>query len=144
MIHAPTTMIERRALWAETAKSGKYTQTRHILKHPDKDDCFCFVGLACELYIEMHVDAQWVYNDDAEAFDYYVAGSPGQSATRAIANFFGLNSFIGEYGPPDGKMNTLVEQNDEYELNFEQMAELLLSEPPGLLSPQGVDERAGK
>ena len=52
----PNTMIERRKAWIDAATSGKYTQTRSEFKSKEKDNCFCFTGLACEIYREMTGD----------------------------------------------------------------------------------------
>ena len=42
--------LERIHKITEAAKSGKYTKAIGKLKDPEKENCFCWLGLACEIY----------------------------------------------------------------------------------------------
>jgi hypothetical protein len=59
---------ERRKRWFAAARSGKYQQSKNVLK--SADGCCCILGIACEVYQEEVGDLEISPTDGGTALQY--------------------------------------------------------------------------
>lgn len=121
-------MNENAKKWIEALRSGKYQQTKGALKNTEG---FCCLGVACEL----SGLGRW---EKDGAWTYYVVDEEGFSPDRredylpyAVRKWLGLYTSEGEYDSDFGRTN-LTKANDDDGLTFEQIADLIESNPDGL------------
>ncbi len=118
----------RKLLFAE-ARSGKYTQTHDRLAYTKIANCFCFLGLACEIYRRANPSVcyweedAFYHTDDDGNFHWSQGDLP-----IAVQEFFGFKSsdpFVG-----DGF--TISELNDEHRYTLPEIADRVESYYLGL------------
>jgi len=106
-------------------KSGKYVQGRETLH---EQGCFCWAGLACEVYRQETGRGEWV-QDDLGMHAFALEGdSNNYEMPCAVADFFGLMDTNGEYACGT---RSLVGGNDCGD-SFKELAATMESQPPGL------------
>lgn len=115
--------------WVEALRSGKYKQGQHLLRN-EKDE-FCCLGVACEVYVASNPDAHKAVLDPDDQYSYLYRDSSGQdhSATLSdeVREWLGLTA-------PDGSYvaSSLINLNDTERYDFDQIADVIESEPKGL------------
>jgi hypothetical protein len=123
-------------------RSGKYEQTTGLLKD---ETGFCCLGVACDLYAQEFPDeAYWHGDDSAIFFD----GEDQQSTnlTEAVKEWLGFKDTSGRYDvdpewlenlkknteSPIGHNWFLTNDNDVAKRSFNEIADIIESEPEGL------------
>lgn len=119
---------EARRLWVEALRSGKYRQNRGSLRFGSPaGTSYCCLGVACHLYEQRFTDIHPVGNG-------YTAAS-GQTSSSillsVVAQWLGLKARNGAF-LEDGREIALWHLNDNRRLPFEQIADIIESEPDGL------------
>lgn len=118
-------MAEGTQIWIDALRSGTYKQGSKELG--DVEHGFCCLGLACHL-----------------AFEHGVIGIPHDpgygtlSENPEVMKWVGLATDNGAYGKADsngayGKADSLILDNDDYQLTFDQIADIIEYNPSGLL-----------
>jgi hypothetical protein len=109
-------MAEGTQIWIDALRSGTYKQSH--LELGNVESGFCCLGLACHL-----------------AFEHGVIGIPHNpgygtlSENPEVVKWVGLATRNGAYGNAD----SLILDNDDYRLTFDQIADIIEYNPPGLL-----------
>lgn len=115
--------IENRKKWVEALRSGEYTQTIGMLKDHHG---YCCLGVLC------HIAGTTFYPDCNG--EYYVRNGKDEIlfgvTTENAMEWVGLRTSDGAYGENDEQC--LANHNDEERLNFDQIATIIESNPPGL------------
>ncbi len=122
--------------WVAALRSGKYKQAEGAL---NVNGSFCCLGVACELAMEDLGLIKRQRTPDLASNGSYNYGSVGDYALsfgtlpHAVVDWLGLRTESGAWlediGPSCG---SLVAANDQLHLNFEQIANIIESEPKGL------------
>ncbi|RWL14841.1 MAG: hypothetical protein EOR57_31340 [Mesorhizobium sp.] len=108
-------MKANRKLWVEALRSGRYEQTKSTLVDSRG---YCCLGVACVV----------AGKQDDEISDF-----TNLSDFKDVRKFFGIRDYDGDfYG------GSLVCLNDDAGYTFEQIAEVIESEPPGLFVEKGA------
>lgn len=128
-------------LWIEKLRSGEFAQTRGRLR---KDNSYCCLGVACELYRLEHPDTQWrsPYGYDDPLYEQFILEGLTYDAAlpTVVKDWLGLRSEIGVFitnrigpHPPglDERKDSLAQMNDCGYL-FTDIADVIESEPEGL------------
>jgi hypothetical protein len=107
-------MKANRKLWVEALRSGKYEQTTGVLRNAGEGRC-C-LGVACEV-----LSTQWEKN----GADYWtpLGFKMDGYLPEPIGQRFGLDSQA---------MAKFVRWNDNVRKSFEEIADIIEREPPGL------------
>lgn len=140
-------------LWVDTLRSGKYKQTDNTLTKLDEDgnvEACCCLGVACELAVQAGVDITRLTThpgggDGEEDIIRYEAAYQWDNGTQdavlpePVREWLGLKTFGGEYVMHDEEFDdeistSLAEQNDNG-ATFEEIAQIIESEPEGLFGP---------
>lgn len=101
-------LTEKQKKWIEALRSGKYKQGRGFLK---KDNCFCCLGVACEIFKEeLNLE---VTDDEYDCSNDYLP--------LKVVKFLNLVSDSGANVDPNIDM-TLVMLNDDMGMSFEEIA----------------------
>lgn len=113
--------------WVAALRSGEYKQGKHFLRYKD---CFCVLGVACDLMVK-----EGLLKEKIDHHGIYKYGKRCKTLPREVIEWLCLDSSIGYYGkwnpfcPP-----SLTKDNDEGELSFYEMADIIESEPEGLFN----------
>lgn len=110
--------------WVEALRSGKYTQGMGLLR--SRNDEYCCLGVACELYAERHPEL--VIAAPREDSDYYTYGGRCDTLPHAVVVWLGLRDAAGSYRPEE---SALTEDNDNG-MTFAEIADIIEHEPDGL------------
>jgi hypothetical protein len=106
---------QNRKLWIEALRSGKYQQTKSQLT--DRMG-HCCLGVACIVAGKTNREIE----DDNNLDNF-----------PEVMDFFGLRYPEGEYGGyPEVDGSSLVCHNDDDDNTFDEIANIIESEPPGL------------
>ena len=78
-------------LWIEALESGLYPKGKYFLK---KDNCYCPLGILCELYRQQNPKASWKtqYNRSELQFVIKDEGFSSYHLPRIVAEWAGLSS----------------------------------------------------
>jgi hypothetical protein len=121
----PEEQREHRKLWVEALRSGKYTQGTGALLNEGN---YCCLGVACDIS-EL---GRW---DD----DDYVVPAPSQEdgvyracdvLPPAVQQWLGLS----DNGGAMPARPALFQENDDHGKSFAEIADIIESEPPGLVA----------
>jgi hypothetical protein len=110
-------------LWVDELRSGKYKQGQGYLFN---DGCYCCLGVACELYQQKVGDLEIREILDRRLYD----GEEGILPEK-VSKWLGLSTMEGDYFDEFRGTTTLHERNDDGD-TFEEIADLIESEPPNL------------
>lgn len=110
--------------WVAALRSGKYQQGRKALNHYD---VFCCLGVACTIYQEEVGD---LYIELSSA-GYYYYNSSHLLLPGLVQDWLNLKDPFGGYIEGD-RTTDLTSLNDIRGYNFNQIADLIESEPEGL------------
>jgi hypothetical protein len=137
MTYTPEETKEHRRLWVEALRSGKYPQsTRHNL-HDDYG--FCCLGVACEIsglgkWDRDELTKRWLYDASGDA-------GHGADLPELVMSYYGMRDSL-------GMLHHIRSTDALYLLNdqgvpFPKIADIIESEPEGLLAPVAGLERVG-
>lgn len=127
-----------RKKWVDALRSGEYKQTTGQLRKTPlgaQEPRFCCLGVACDLFVkEGLANSHW---DD----DEFIWGSSGYDAhgehaslPGVVRDWLGLNTTLGAYFDADDRHDrSLVRDNDDRGFTFEDIADIIESEPSGFL-----------
>lgn len=110
---------EVKAKWLSALRSGKYSQTREVLR-----DCkgYCCLGVLTDLYLQERSE-DWE-QDVIEGVTYYHFDYDAENISSFVIEWAGLDSC-----DPDVVYNedlsTLTTLNDEERLDFNQIADVI-------------------
>ena len=93
---------ERIALWVKALRSGKFKQTRDVLRRGDK---FCCLGVACEIYRQETGKGKWVTSgEDSSCQTFQATKTDGNDVAipYKVCKWFGIKS-------PEGKIREKTE-----------------------------------
>jgi hypothetical protein len=111
--------------WVKKLRSGEFQQGRDLLNRNGK---FCCLGVACEVAREKGVNLNITVGQSGE-IEY---DKRGIQLPPKVQEWLGLNSEIGKY---KGEIfSSLMTLNDVEYYTFEQIADLIESEPEGLFA----------
>jgi len=114
-------------IWTEALRSGKYEQTRSVLKSVDNK--FCCLGVLCELAVEKGIiapskitepNSYYVYEDDS----YGVLPTEVQE----WAGMINSNGWYADKKASNGEVIgslALYKHNDVDKMNFDQIADII-------------------
>lgn len=106
---------EHRKLWVEALRSGKYRKTVSTLR---ENDCFCVLGVACDVAIENGVAAYW---DNDRCVDRVTLESRYGCLPECVSKFYG-----GVGGDiPLKSCESASRMNDGTNLSFAAMADII-------------------
>jgi hypothetical protein len=137
MTWTPEETKEHRRLWVEALRSGKYKQGQSVLRNPD--NAMCCLGVACEISglvrwseTPVGLDSSIGYEavNDERDFSRFYAPAP-------VVEWLGLAADSGKFGD-----TSLAAMNDDG-TPFSAIADIIESEPEGLLAPVAGLERVG-
>lgn len=118
--------------WVGALRGGEFEQGRCSLR--DDTDKYCCLGVACEIYRRATGKGIWTptNTDDPLRFELETEIATGL-LPHAVRQYFGLTTTCGRYFI-DGRMTSLCDANDAGGLSFEQIADIIESNPKGLLT----------
>jgi hypothetical protein len=102
--------------WVKALRSGKYKQTKGVLYEADRN-AFCCLGVAC--------DISGLPPEEWHGSDYTVL-------PQEVKQSLNLSSNYGRFF--DGDYTSLVKCNDALGYSFDQIADIIESEPKGLFN----------
>lgn len=113
--------------WVEALRSGKYKQGSGQLR---QDDCFCCLGVLCDIYIKTTNTGKWepILNSEGQfVFSVNKAESETGVLTESVSSWSGLGEE--KSGNPSIKINgvfhsTLASLNDNG-ISFKKIADLI-------------------
>ena len=115
-------MNEARKTWIEALRSGKYQQGVGQLKALSEEGTFqyCCLGVACEIFKE-------TLNLTEEEENRGISSFNGKSSVPPveIVSLLGLHNEYGDVKKELFRGTALVSLNDELQLSFEEIAEVL-------------------
>ena len=114
-------LTENQEKWVEALRSGDYEQTQGCLQDSKG---YCCLGVACVVYEK---ETGWKLPRNTDGF--YSGIHLGLSFSK-VRRWLGLNGNEAPVNDPD--IECLTGLNDEKEYTFEQIAEVIESEPEGL------------
>jgi len=114
-------IVKRRKAWAEALMSGKYAQVKGGLR---RGDSFCCLGVACDLYAKDTGDGKWykrnqhirVYEFWSKDCEYDHEGDT-ETPPDIVRAYYGLDTL---------EQDDLITANDVLDLNFTEIAQLIL------------------
>lgn len=120
---------ENRAAWVQALRSGRYVQTRNVLRD---GNTFCCLGVLCNLYREATDQGTWAAPEEmnmngqpiAEARAFHTTIQSSVDAPPRVIPMFGLpqDPVLAWAGITDAQANSLATSNDQGE-SFEQIAD---------------------
>lgn len=134
-------MNQNAKLWIETLRSGKFKQGRGHLKVRSEEAGMydhCCLGVACELYKEATGDGEWRINDSNYP-KFVTPGDPYPPNTDLpdpVTEWLGLAHRNGRFyeNGDTSRPNFLSNVNDRPDSSFEEVADIIESEPEGLFA----------
>ena len=108
-------------------RSGKYNQGRRALLYKDN---YCCLGVACDI----SGLGEWVKDENTDIISNvaYVVREDGSESTvqlpGPVSDYFGIDD-NGNYFNEEGAIASLISKNDTYDLTFEEIADIIESEP---------------
>lgn len=131
---------ENARAWVAALRSGKYKQGKGELR--TKEDSYCCLGVACDLYQKAHPETQrWIKEEWVQGQQWLFEGKSGL-LPASVKEWLGLRTDEGAFydGTPYLSHKTLTGANDTGD-TFEQIADLIESEPDGLFRAPAETER---
>lgn len=111
--------------WTAALRSGEYAQAEGVLR--DSNDAFCCLGVACDVYAK-EVGGEWREGGFFRAGSGETLNDTSKYALPGrVREWLGLDDASGQY---EGA--ALIDHNDDDKLPFDQIADIIESEPDGL------------
>jgi len=147
------TTAEARELWVKALRSGKYIQGEGRLRDVNfrGEAVFCCLGVACDLYAKHTGNGYWDDDGIDGSFSFVTDIDHSDIALpREVANWLGLDTVTGEFRHPTdtyyqdeygaehlfhaaGEPCDLTCMNDNHGATFEEIADLIESNPDNLI-----------
>lgn len=123
---------EARKEWVKDLRSGKFTQTTGSLF---RDGGRCCLGVACATYERVTGDKILTSRKNEDGDHIFKDGNDFEAGIlpRVVKDWLGLASPSGEYRDERNHFQCLTEDNDERGFTFNDIADLVESNPKGLL-----------
>lgn len=115
-------MNENAKKWVERLRKNDLKQSRHELQTVDG---YCCLGVACVVYEEETGERLARHINDL------YNGSCLRYEMECVKKWLGLKTDLGHF-LMDGKKTSLANLNDHKRLNFNQIADIIETEPEGL------------
>lgn len=115
---------DHRKLWINALRSGNYKQGKYRLRSVDNK--YCCLGVACEVAFQNGVQLQIRHH-----FHLYFYDENDGYPPMIVRDFFGLITEAGDY-VQDNNLSSLSTDNDTLNYNFDEIANIIESEPCGL------------
>ena len=143
MEYTPEQQAANRRIWIEALRSGKYGQGTAGLRSLDQ---YCCLGVACEVSDLGNWENK---GDDYDTFRLYDGSLSRQERLNsvelvgealpppAVLRWLGLKTDQGQFRLESGVTEMLTSLNDNQGYTFEQIADVIESEPTGLLVQAG-------
>lgn len=121
------TVQERRKAFTDALRSGEFSQTKGVLQDSRG---YCCLGVACVVY-------EKVTGGDLNRGIYgkLLAGT----LPRVVEEFYGFNTDVGQHWNKYGEVCTLSTLNDVRGFTFDQIADVVDSNPEGLWLTEEVN-----
>ena len=120
------TQAEARAEWVKDLRSMKYMQGTGVLRN--KNDCFCCLGVGCETMRRCEGKEELQLKMPGYGHYQYGKEKTETNAPQEFLKWTGLSSRCGDY--LNGE--SLVDLNDDNQIVFFKIADLIEAEPEGL------------
>lgn len=128
------TKAARRRHLVKALRSGKYTQgigcleaARGFFDDATLPGSNCCLGVGCRVAIEDGLDIDVRVDDEVVRFD-----GEGGILPRSVMDWYGFATTSGEYRSNGRPTASLIYNNDDDRMTFEQIADVIESEPEGL------------
>lgn len=108
--------------WVNALRSGKYKQGKHALRN--LNDEYCCLGVACDLAVKEGV----IPKEEKTSCVFVYGGSTGLLPV-SVKNWLNLTNDAGMFDE-----GVLIVLNDDDGLSFNQIADIIESEPKGLFN----------
>lgn len=115
-------MNENAKKWVAELRSGNYKQATGGLR---KGDCFCCLGVACDLYAKEFSES-WISGGTYQEFKGMEGILPEE-----VSAWLGLGNREGDFYDGEGSHESLADLNDSG-CTFSQIADIIESEPGDL------------
>ena len=123
-------MNENARAWVAALRSGKYKQGKRAL-HPTPDT-YCCLGVACDLY-QRAMGESW-QNDNSSILSFW---GNAQVLPPRVRLWLGLTFPTSTYLKEDGRTYESLANLNDRGVTFNEIADLIESEPEGLFLPVG-------
>lgn len=117
---------ENRKKWVAALRSGDYIQGHNYLC---RDDNYCCLGVLSEIAGAKKTPAP---SDAFISTNVFLFDKDGFTLSDRSMKFVGLSTPIGRYQDKNGNWQCLVDDNDINGFTFNELADLIESEPNGL------------
>lgn len=113
-------------VWTAALRSGKYEQTREVMRYSGPDgNKFCCLGVLADVLTD---GKYW----ESEEYKSYVCNGD-ESLHHSIAARAHLSTSVGSFNDSSKNIDTsLAALNDDDRLSFEDIADIIESRPEGL------------
>lgn len=111
--------------WVNALRSGKFMQGRKAL-HIESTNSYCCLGVACVVAGKKIPAVKRPVGENDGYDDKYLVLS------EEVQDYYGLNSSNGEYESNSNLVKSLTIDNDDNNLDFNQIADIIEAEPEGL------------
>lgn len=111
--------------WVSELRSGNYEQGQQYLcrKNDEGKESYCCLGVLCELYIKEGYELSKEINPNNLSSCYMYGGQASAVLPTIVQVWAGIQNDFGKFGDEEG--NTLVELNDRYKKNFQEIADTI-------------------
>lgn len=121
---------EHRKLWIKALRSGEYKQGRGALRN--FGDYYCCLRVACDIAMKDGIELKITKSDHRDCYEY---DGMIEFLPDKVVYYYGLRSDTGIYDgiADDYDNNSLTRDNDNFCLSFNAIADIIESEPKGLI-----------
>ena len=127
-----------RKMWVDALRSGEYTQCTGRLRRNER---FCCLGVLADLFVKEGHGKWESWSDPYEDRRYRMDGLDGTLSPK-IAGWVGLKSSGGyiDKARYDNESESLFAMNDVDGMNFDEIADVIESEPDGLFGRPSISD----
>ncbi len=124
-------MASARAAWVAALRSGKYKQTKHVLKSLNGVPSYCCLGVACEVAIEAGLDLEHgeIVKEGIAKPVVGVYGEEGDSESlpQEVMEWLGMNVSDGGFNMETERWHGVIRDLDLGEVNSQRVNKTLAS-----------------
>ena len=139
----PEQQKAHRQEWIKALRSGQYKQGYRQLRSKIG---YCCLGVACDVAIKSGAFPTLKWTEEIAGIGYEVVNEHGDKAFGLppieIQHYFGICNRAGLFEPstPTDHINNLARMNDDGGATFDDIANLIEIEPPGLVRASPVSD----
>jgi hypothetical protein len=123
---------EVRAKWVAALRSGKYKQGKYSLR--SNYDNYCCLGVLCELAAQEGIAKRTGGTHENFRYDDHNTNLP-----ESVIRWAGLSDRSGGYVKDDvNNPTSLMSDNDGHHKDFNEIADIIESEPKGLFNEEAL------